>query len=222
MSYAGERLIHDADSHLMELDDCLDPYFEARLLRRYRELPYLHRKNGDFVWATTACARQSDDGFRAGGDANILPSRTTRRWARSRLPTGRGPSTCSASPASSSSPPIVSAISASISRTTWSSATARLRPQPHDDGFLRGRSPSPADRLCPAGGFRAGKGLRRRGDRPRLQGPDDPEPRAAEAQPSHVGLDPVWAMAEEAGIRTFHVGGETKIEPAYFETACRG
>ena len=49
MSYAGERLIHDADSHLMELDDCLDPYFEARLLRRYRDLPYLHRKNGDVL-----------------------------------------------------------------------------------------------------------------------------------------------------------------------------
>ena len=27
MNYAAGRLIHDADSHLMELDDCLDAYF---------------------------------------------------------------------------------------------------------------------------------------------------------------------------------------------------
>jgi hypothetical protein len=39
MSYAAGRLIHDADSHLMEMTDCLDPYFEARLLERYYDLP---------------------------------------------------------------------------------------------------------------------------------------------------------------------------------------
>jgi hypothetical protein len=34
--------------------------------------------------------------------------------------------------------------------------------------------------------------------------------------PSHVGLDPVWAMAREAGIPIlFHVGGEEKLDPAY-------
>ncbi len=32
MAYACGRLIHDADSHLIELHDCLDPYFESRLL----------------------------------------------------------------------------------------------------------------------------------------------------------------------------------------------
>ncbi len=37
--------------------------------------------------------------------------------------------------------------------------------------------------------------------------------------PSHVGLDPVWAQAEEAGIPiVFHVGGTGDlIDPAYFE-----
>ncbi len=32
MSYATGRLIHDGDSHLMEMTDVLDPYFEKRLL----------------------------------------------------------------------------------------------------------------------------------------------------------------------------------------------
>ena len=36
--------------------------------------------------------------------------------------------------------------------------------------------------------------------------------------PSHVAFDPVWARAQEAGIPIlFHVGGEEKINPAYFE-----
>ena len=36
--------------------------------------------------------------------------------------------------------------------------------------------------------------------------------------PSHVALDPVWAQAQEAGIPVlFHVGGEEKLAPAYFE-----
>jgi predicted TIM-barrel fold metal-dependent hydrolase len=36
--------------------------------------------------------------------------------------------------------------------------------------------------------------------------------------PSHVGLDPFWAVAQEAGVPIlFHVGGEEKMNPAYFE-----
>jgi predicted TIM-barrel fold metal-dependent hydrolase len=36
--------------------------------------------------------------------------------------------------------------------------------------------------------------------------------------PSHVGLDPVWAMAQEAGVpMIFHVGGEEKLNPVYKE-----
>ncbi|MEQ1864851.1 MAG: amidohydrolase family protein, partial [Micropepsaceae bacterium] len=35
--------------------------------------------------------------------------------------------------------------------------------------------------------------------------------------PSHIAFDPIWKMAEEAGIPIlFHVGGEEKINPHYF------
>jgi predicted TIM-barrel fold metal-dependent hydrolase len=35
--------------------------------------------------------------------------------------------------------------------------------------------------------------------------------------PSHIAFDPIWRMAEEAGIPIlFHVGGEEKINPDYF------
>ena len=35
--------------------------------------------------------------------------------------------------------------------------------------------------------------------------------------PSHIDFDPIWAMAEEAGLPIlFHVGGEEKLNPDYF------
>ena len=35
--------------------------------------------------------------------------------------------------------------------------------------------------------------------------------------PSHIGLDPLWATAQDAGLPIlFHVGGEQKMDPAYF------
>ena len=36
--------------------------------------------------------------------------------------------------------------------------------------------------------------------------------------PSHLGFDPLWAVAQEAGVPIlFHVGGEEKMRPSYFE-----
>src|SRR5262249_25308757 len=36
--------------------------------------------------------------------------------------------------------------------------------------------------------------------------------------PSHVAFDPIWAMAQEAGLPIlFHVGGEEKLNPDYFD-----
>jgi predicted TIM-barrel fold metal-dependent hydrolase len=36
--------------------------------------------------------------------------------------------------------------------------------------------------------------------------------------PSHIAFDTIWAMAQEAGIPiVFHVGGEEKLDPSYFE-----
>ena len=40
----------------------------------------------------------------------------------------------------------------------------------------------------------------------------------ADHSPSHVGFDPLWALAEDAGIPIlFHVGGEEKMHAAYAE-----
>ena len=59
MTYANGRLIHDADSHLMELDDCLDPYFDPRLLAQFH-----------------ACA-----GYRGALNRNLRPGRSREAHA---------------------------------------------------------------------------------------------------------------------------------------------
>ena len=46
MTYANGRTICDADSHLMELPDCLDAYFDPKLRDRYHGLPIFRHKLG--------------------------------------------------------------------------------------------------------------------------------------------------------------------------------
>ena len=47
MPYIDGRLVHDADSHLMEMSDCLNPYFEKNLLRRFLDHPNLGVRVGN-------------------------------------------------------------------------------------------------------------------------------------------------------------------------------
>ena len=67
MSYADGRLIHDADSHLMEPADCLDPYFEKRLLDRFLALPRVQelRTGAKAQHVGERLALQRDAAFRA-------------------------------------------------------------------------------------------------------------------------------------------------------------
>jgi len=72
MSYANSRLIHDADSHLMELDDCLDPYFEAALLPRYHACAGYRQHLARPDRPGRSAAAHADAAFRAGVEANLL------------------------------------------------------------------------------------------------------------------------------------------------------
>jgi len=54
------------------LEDCLDPYFDARSLAQFHDLTVYRQKLGDGLWARNPRAIQDDPGFRAGDGANIL------------------------------------------------------------------------------------------------------------------------------------------------------
>ena len=62
MSYIGNRLAHDADSHIMERSDCLDAYLESRLLTRFRDLP-LSKLPGNMTGAWTPPRKRKRGGL---------------------------------------------------------------------------------------------------------------------------------------------------------------
>jgi hypothetical protein len=72
MPYVANRIVHDADSHLMELADCLDGFMDAATRARYDALPKLQAWPRDGKWVTGARAKQADPAFRAGAAGNIL------------------------------------------------------------------------------------------------------------------------------------------------------
>ena len=72
MPYIDNGLVHDADSHLMEMSDCLDPYFEGRLLKRFLDHPNLGVRLGNRLEVEDALKRQQDEEFRVGAADNIM------------------------------------------------------------------------------------------------------------------------------------------------------
>ncbi|HTQ14294.1 MAG TPA: amidohydrolase family protein [Rhizomicrobium sp.] len=217
MPYVENRVVHDADSHLMELSDCLDAYLDPGFRAAYDGLPKLKAwpRDGKLpVWAN----RQHDDPeFRAGADANILLRKNYealgafRRADRPRALDLLG-------------------FSSQLIFTTWCLGNfglddtdvplAYATAQAHnrmmadfcsvDRRFLgTGYVPlSDLERAPRAAREAIDLGLKA------LLIPSKP-PRGH--SPSHVAFDAIWAMAQDAGLPiVFHVGGEEKLDPAYF------
>src|ERR1051326_1498489 len=72
MPYAEGRIIHDADSHLMELPDCLDEFFDPKFKAAYDALPKLKKNARDAKWVKDARAQHDDPAFKSGAAENIL------------------------------------------------------------------------------------------------------------------------------------------------------
>ena len=72
MPYVENRIVHDADSHLMELTDCLDAFLDPKYRAAYDDLPKLKAWPRDGKLVKHANKQHDDAEFRAGSDANIL------------------------------------------------------------------------------------------------------------------------------------------------------
>lgn len=219
MAYIEGRLVHDADSHLMELSDCLDPYFEKKLLPRYRALDAVGVKIGNGRWEDKARTVQGDAEFRGGIDENIMLRKnyeahgaflmedrpkaldligvasqlvfTTYCLGNFGLDQGKDMELCYG--AAEAHNRMMTDFCAVDKRLL---ATAYI---PLED-FDR------AAQITKAAIALGAKALMIPSWCPQNHGP------------SHIGLDPVWAMAEEAGIPIlFHVGGEDKLNKVYKE-----
>lgn len=217
MTEPAARLIHDADSHLMELDDCLDDHFEPSRLAAFHASAGYQAALRRGLRPGRAKQAHADPAFRAGVDANILLRKnfeahgafiaadrphvldvlglasqlvfTTFCLGNFGLDQGEDMALCHAA-----------ADAHNRMITAFCAVDRRLLPVayvPLED-FDRARATTAlALRL----GARA---LMVPSRCPRSHGP------------SHEGLYPVWAQAQEAGVPVlFHVGGEEKMNPVY-------
>jgi predicted TIM-barrel fold metal-dependent hydrolase len=219
MPYVQDRLVHDADSHLMELEDCLDPYFDRKMLAAYHDLPAYRHKVGDRRWSQAARRKQDDPAFRAGDAANILLRKnyealgSFRREDRPAALDLLGFASqlvfttfCLGNFGLDESGPVELAYAAAQAHNRMMTDFCTV-----DRRFL-------ATAYVPLVDFERAADTAREAIALGAKAILIPSKCPPAHSPSHVGLDPVWAQAQEAGIPIlFHVGGEEKLGAAYFE-----
>ena len=219
MAYVEDRIVHDADSHLMELDDCLDPWFDKASLQAFHDLPAFRRKTAGDAWKPKVRAQHDDPSFRAEAPGAILTRKNYEAMGAFRK---------------EDRPRALDLLgfASQLVFTTFSLGNFGLDesgPAPLAHAAARAHNRMMTDfcsvdrRLLatayvPLDDFEAAAATAKDAIALGAKALLVPSRCPAAHSPSHVAFDPVWAMAQEAGIPIlFHVGGETKLEPAYFE-----
>ena len=217
MPYVEGRIVHDADSHLMELADCLDDYLDPKFRAAYDALPKLQAWPRDGHWVREARAQQDDPEFRAGDVANLMLRKNYAALGAFRR---------------SDRPKAVDHLgfASQLVFTTWCLgnfglddsgdvdlcyATAQAHNRMMTD-FCSVDRRLLATAYVPLADF--GRAYRTAceaislGAKALLIPSRCPQGHS----PSHIAFDAVWALAQEAGLPIlFHVGGEEKIHPDY-------
>jgi len=219
MTYAQSRLIHDADSHLMELDGCLDEWIDPKHRDAFHALPAYQWKLTPAGWAEPFRRKQEDPEFRAGDAENLLLRKnylalgSFRRADRPKAIDLFG-------------------FASQLVFTTfclgnfglddsgdldlcYAAATAHNRMM---TDFCAVDRRLLATAYVPLADFARAAAAAREAISLGAKALLIPSRCPAARSPSHVGFDPVWALAQDAGIPIlFHVGGEEKLNPSYFE-----
>src|SRR6201996_5161056 len=220
MPYVEGRIIHDADSHLMELPDCLDDYFDKAMLARYHALPiYKHKLGGAPGWVEKARAQHQDPEFRAGAEANILLRKNQQALGAFRR---------------EDRPKAIDYLGFASQLVFTTFCLGNFQLEYGDDVELAYAAATAhnrmmtdfcsVDRRLLATGYvpfmdfeRAAAATNEAielGAKAILIASRCPKGHS----PRPAGFDRVWRQAEEAGLPIlFHVGGEEKLNPDYFE-----
>lgn len=219
MPYVQDRIIHDADSHLMELPGCLDPYFEARLLARFHALPAYREKLKRADLFEQARSDQADPAFRAEADQNVLLRKNYH--AHGAFIAADRPRTLD-----------LLGFASQLAFTTFCLGNFGL--DQSDDMELCYAAADAHNRMmvdfcsvdrrllatayAPLEDFTRAAATTRSAIALGAKALMVPSRCPQRHAPSHTALDPVWAQAQEAGIPIiFHVGGEEKLNPVYKE-----
>jgi uncharacterized protein len=218
MAYVQDRIVHDADSHLMELEDCLDPYFDRKMLAAYHDLPIYHHRVGDGRWSKAAKRKHDDPEFRAGADESIMLRKnyealgSFRRADRPKALDLMGFASqlvfttfCLGNFGLDQGGPVDLCYAAALAHNRMMTDFCAV-----DRRFLATAYVPLVDFDRAADSAREAIGLGAKA----LLIPSRCPPGHS---PSHVAFDAVWAQAQEAGIPIlFHVGGEEKLPADYF------
>ena len=217
MPYIENRLVHDADSHLMEMSDCLNPYFEKSLLTRFLEHPNLGVRVGNRLAIEDAQKRQEDALFRASAGDNIMLRKNYE--AQGAFIKEDRPAAIDHIGVASQlvfttfAWVILVSINLDDMELCYGAATAHNRMM---TDFCSVDKRLLATAYIPLEDFdkaqRAAKAAIEMGAKALMIPSWCPQNHS----PSHIGLFPVWAMAQEAGLPIlFHVGGEEKVNLTY-------
>ena len=219
MPYVENRIVHDADSHLMELPDALDPFLEAKFRAPYDALPKLVKQPRDADYVIRARALQQDVGFRRGADENILLRKNYealgafRREDRPRALDQLG-------------------FTSQLIFTTWCLGNFDLDhsgdvelcygvAQAHNrmmTSFCSVDRRFLATGYVPLVDFDRAIACAKQAISLGCKALLIPSRCPSGHSPSHIAFEPLWALAQEAGLPiVFHVGGEQKIDPDYFQ-----
>ncbi len=221
MPYAEGRTYHDADAHVMEPSDWLFPYADPGIRRRMEPVYVGRVRPGEADLFEAFRRRHADPEYRARDEAEIM---LRKNWA------------ATGSFLKEDRPRALDLLGFSSQLLFNSSTNQHLVELEHGDdvelayGFARAHNRAMVDfcsvdrRLLATGyvplrDFAQAEAMAREalemGCKALLIASACPRGHA----PSHVALDPVWALAQEAGVPiVFHVGGGGRLlDPAYFE-----
>jgi predicted TIM-barrel fold metal-dependent hydrolase len=215
MAYVESRTVHDADAHVMELPDTLVQYMEARYIDAFREKASLISERG--VDADSLRERLDDPAFRADEEEELLLRKghlalgAFRREDRVKALDLLG----------FSSQLVFTTVALSNYGLDQGDdpglavAAARAHNRMNAD-FCSVDARLLATAYVPLVDMTAAVDVAKEAIALGCKGLVIPSVAPPGHSPSHVGLDPLWALAQEAGLPILtHVGGEEKMRRAY-------
>ncbi len=217
MAYVENRIVHDADSHLMELTDCLDAFLDPKYRAAYDDLPKVRAWPRDGKLVKHANKLHDDPEFLGGAEANILLRKNYEALGAFRK---------------QDRPAALDHLgfASQLIFTTWCLGNFALDDANPELAYATAQAHNRmmAD-FCSIDRRFLGTGYIPLSDFARTIAAAReaidlgckalliPSKCPKGHSPSHIAFEPLWAMAEEAGLPiVFHVGGEEKLDPSYF------
>ncbi len=217
MAYVEGQTIHDADSHVMELPGQIVGYVEPALRAQFAEKTQESKYVTD--WAQKARDLHDDPEFRAGDEANLLLRKNYQALGAFR---------------NQDRPKALDLLgfTSQLVFTTAALSNYGLEEAGEVDLAVAGARAHnrmmadfcSVDRRLLATGYVPLVDMARAPDIAReaialgCKGLIIPSRHPPGHSPSHIDLDPLWALVQEAGLPIlFHVGGEEKMHSSYFK-----